>query len=224
MDNREDHTHEILNVYPPRTEEEPWWCPQYGNVDIPDTWAFLPAGDPYVTRQAKLLGPHWVAKKHARGFNRTLGIWVPEENIEAALKQAEQTKAEREARRAVGRVYRERREDGYTKRFAEAIYRFLEFAPKYDRLARRIAREAAEHSTVVGSERVGRTSRLSLEEKAELAARAYIRHKHTKYEDRLEELTLSGLWIEPDDYLHREAKAAAGEEADEFLQRHRRQR
>ena len=36
--NKQNHSNEILWVYPPRTESENWWCRQYGNIEIPEGW------------------------------------------------------------------------------------------------------------------------------------------------------------------------------------------
>ena len=221
MANKQDHSDEVLWVYPPRDESESWWCRQYGNIDIPEGWDPLPPGDALVTRQAKLMGPHWVAKKPAKGYTRTLGIWAPKENIAAAQKLTEETRARREAKRVISRAQRERQEAKYREQFAEAVYRYLAFAPKHEKLAQDIARDVAEHATQVGSERVGRTSKLSLEEKVMLAARAYIRHNYTKYEDRLLD---SEFPLERGDYLYREIKFEADEAVDKFLNRHRKRR
>jgi len=218
MPNKQDHFNEILWVYPPRTESENWWCRQYGNIEIPEGWESLPPGDAFVTRQVKLMGPHWVAKKPAKGYTRTLGIWAPKENIEAAKKLAEETRAQRQAKRIISRKQRERQEAKYRERFAEAVYEYLSFAPKYEKLARDIAEAVAERATEVGSERVGRTSKLSLEEEAMLAARAHIRHHYTPYDDQLLEF---GFDLEPGDFLYREVKSEAQEVVDEFLSRHR---
>ena len=167
------------------------------------------------------MGPHWVAKKPAKGYTRTLGMWAPKENIAAAQKLAEEIRAQREAKRVVYRAQPERREAKYREQFAEAVYRYPTFAPKHEKLAQDIARYVAEHTTQVGSERVGRTSKLSLKEKAMLAARAYIRHNYTKYEDRLLDFEFP---LERDDYLYREIKSEAEEAVDKFLDRHRKQR
>src|SRR3972149_10782939 len=98
MANKQEHSDEILWVYPPRTETEKWWCRQYGNIDIPEGWESLPPGDAFITRQVKLRGPYWVAVKAAKGYTRTLGIWAPKENIDIARKLAEETISQREAR------------------------------------------------------------------------------------------------------------------------------
>ena len=221
MTNKQDHSEEVLWVYPPRDESETWWCRQYGNIDIPQGWEPLPPGDAFVTRQVKLMGPHWVAKKPTKGYTRTLGIWAPKENIAAAQKLAEETMARREAKRGISQAQRERQEAKYREQFAEAVYRYLVFAPKHEKFAQDIARDVAEHATRVGSERVGRTSRLSLEEKAMLATRAYIRHNYTKYEDKLLD---SEFPPERGDYLYREIKSEADEAVDEFLDCHQNRR
>ena len=92
---------------------------------------------------------------------------------------------------------------------------WLDFAPQHARLADEIAAGVAEHAAVVGSGRVGRTRLLSLQERAALAARAYIRHRYTDYEEQLDRFGLL------DDDLHREIKAAAQWSVDEFLDAHR---
>jgi hypothetical protein len=218
MSNKQDHSDEILWVYPPRTESEEWWYRQYGSIEIPEGWESLPPGDAFVTRQVKLMGPHWIAKKPAKGYTKTLGIWAPKENIEAAQKLAEQTRTQRESKRLISRAQREKQEAKYRERFAEAVYEYLSFASKYKELARDITEAVAAHATEVGSERVGRTRKLPLKEKAMLAARAYIRHNYTPYEDQLLEF---GFDLEPGDFLYREVKSEAQEAVDEFLSHHR---
>ena len=111
------------------------------------------------------MGPHWLEVKAAKGYTRKLGIWAPEKNIEAAIKLAQETQAQREAKRIVSRAQREKQEAKYRKQFAEAVYVYLDFASRYEKLARKIAQGTAEQATVVGSERVGRTKKLTLEEK-----------------------------------------------------------
>ncbi len=86
-------------------------------------------------------------------------------------------------------------------------------------MAERIAADTAAHAAVVGSGRVGRTQLLTLAEKAELAARAHIRHRYTSYEDELDQIPFEA-WDEED--LYREIKGAAHDAVDMFIERHRR--
>jgi hypothetical protein len=82
-----------------------------------------------------------------------------------------------------------------------------------------IADGVAEHAAVVGSGRVGRTRTLSLEERAQLAARAFIRHRFTDYEDRLGDIDM--LFEAIDDVEYREVKHLAQARVDQFLADHR---
>lgn len=75
-------------------------------------------------------------------------------------------------------------------------------------------------------EEVGRTRTLTLEERAELAARACIRHRYTDYEERLrlarEEAFLDGEVFALDDRDYHLIKEDAHLQVDEFIERHRR--
>lgn len=214
-----DHADEVLRVYASRTLDNGWWCPSYGDLESPQGWEFVPRGDAFVTRQVKKLGPHWVVVRRGKGYTETLGLLAPPASIETARVLASETAARREAVRAASGERREKQEQVYRQQFAEAVLRILDFAPRYRALAQKIAEEAAQQATEVGSGRVGRTAKLTLEEKAELAARAYIRHHHTRYEERLMK---AGLF-EPDhgDPVYRDLRARAQEEVDEFLEQHR---
>jgi hypothetical protein len=220
MPGKKDHSDEVLWLYPPRADEENHWCKEYGSIRIPRGWVFLPAGDAFITRTAKAMGPYWLAVKAAKGYTRKLGIWVSEKNLEAANRLAQETLEHRAAKRIISRAQREKQEARYQQQFADAVYEYLDFAPGYEKLARKIALRTAERATAVGSERVGRTRKLTLAEKAALAARAYIRHNHTKYEDNLAN---PELILDPDSYSYDELRFEAAEEVDQFLARHRKQ-
>ncbi len=216
--NNPDHSDEILWVYPPRGDKENHWCKEYGSIKIPRGWMFLPAGEAFTTRTVKAMGPHWLEVKAAKGYTRKFGTWAPEKNIDTAIKLGQETQEQRETKRIASREQREKQEAKYRNQFAEAVYSYLDFAPRYSKLARKISQETAERATVVGSERVGRTKKLTLEDKAALAVRAYIRHNHTKYDDNL---ASPELVLDPNSYLYHEIRSEAEEEVDEFLDKHR---
>jgi hypothetical protein len=65
---------------------------------------------------------------------------------------------------------------------------------------------------------VGRTRLLSLDQKAELAARAHIRHRYTSYHHELDQIPFEA-WQEDD--VYREVKGAAHQAVDHFLDEHR---
>lgn len=212
-----DHSDEILRVWPSRTEDKAWWSPLYGDIDTPAGWDSQEPGNPFITRRVKLMGPYWVALRARKGHTETLGILAPAANIEAATRLAEETEAARSAARTRSQGQRIRRETAYRQLFADAVLRYLDFAPRYQALALKIAKAVADRATAVGSGRVGRTAKLTLEDKAELAARAYIRHRYTKYEDRARD----GLF-DLDREVHLVIRDGSQEEVDEFLEKHRR--
>lgn len=216
--NEVDLTRLHLDVYDTRNGP---WNPEHGKLEIPPDWDFLPSGDAFVTRTVKALGTYWVAwrpRGRNRSHRRRLGLWAPRVAIEQAQKKASATEAERARRRVQGARSRERQEVAYREELADAIRRFLEFPPQWAELADEIAEAASAQTAVVGSGRVGRTRTLSLDQRAALAARAYIRHHLTGYHDAL--LATEDSW--DDEYLYRQIKADAQHDVDKFLAKHRR--
>ena len=206
-----------LDVYQGR---DGWWNPEHGLIAPPANWEFLPRGQAFVTRAVKaadVFWPAWAPRSRTRQHRRLLGLWAPASTIESALRSAAQTAAAREARREASARSCARREARYESELAQAIVAYLRFAPEHHALAESIARSAAGRAAEVGSGRVGRTRVLSLDERAALAARAQIRHQHTDYHVRLDELTLVGA----DDDLYRAVKAEAGDAVDSFICAHR---
>lgn len=207
-----------LDVYDTRNGP---WNPEHGDLEIPEDWEFLPTGDAFLTRTVKAAGTYWLCwqpRSRHRAHRRLLGLWAPAEAIRAAEEQAKATAEKRAAARTVNARSRARREERYQDQLREAVLAFLDFAPEHTELAEQIATETAAHAAVVGSGRVGRTQLLTLEEKARLAARAHIRHRHTRYEDELGDVPFEA-WGE--DELYREIKGAAHEAVDDFLDEHR---
>jgi len=208
-----------LDVY--ATKNGPW-NPEHGGIEIPAGWDFLPSGDAFLTRTVKAAGTYWLSwqpRTQHRQHRRLLGLWAPSQAIAAALMRAEETAARRAAKRALGAQSRRRQEDRYRDELEAAVVHFLAFAPPYRELEQRIAKETAAHAAVVGSGRVGRTRNLTLDDRAALSARAYIRHRFTSYHDDLDSLSPEH-WDE--EYLYREIKGAANEAVDRFLLEHRR--
>ena len=59
---------------------------------------------------------------------------------------------------------------------------FLNFHPKYVDLAKQMAKVVTEHATPVGSGTVARTKRIPVEQRAEAAVIAWMRHQTTAYD------------------------------------------
>ena len=206
------------------------WNPDHGDVEVPIGWEFLSSGDSFVTRRVKAGGQYWVAwlpRTRNRPHRRLVGLWAPKATIDEARVAAEQSAAVRAKKRATSARGRAKEETRYRDEFAAAVLVFLDFVPTHAELAQEIARGVAEHATLVSSGRVGRTKQLPLEERATLAARAYIRHRYTAYENNLDVVTFeedldSGAPIGGiDDDLYRALKRDAATRVNEFLVRHR---
>jgi hypothetical protein len=204
-----------LDVYDSR---DVIWHPELGEVAMPEGWEFLPSGDVFVTRTVKAAGTYWTLwRPRSRGCDhrRKIGLLAPADAIAAARAAAEATVERRAAQRVTGAKQRERSEAAYRTEFVDAVVAWLCFAPEHRALADEIAVGAAEQAAVVGSGRVGRTRTLPLAERAGLAARAFIRHQYTDYEDQL--APVGSL----DDEIYRSIKRQAHQAVDEFLERHR---
>ncbi len=215
-----DPADQQLEVYDTKTC---LWHPELGDLTAPDGWEFLPSGDAFVTRRAKAAGRYWTLyqPKGRRAHRRLLGLLAPADAIDAARTAAAATAATRETKRAAGARQRAKAEVGYQAEFEQAILLWLDFAPEHAEIARDIAANAVERAAVVGSGRVGRTRTLSLEDRAALAARAYIRHRYTDYEDHLEGLDFVGIEDSFSGLDYRDIKRAAHRAVDEFLEQHR---
>jgi hypothetical protein len=132
----------------------------------------------------KQLGPSWaiIEKRGRKAFSK--GLWAPRENIEAAkiALEAERATPGYAKKRASASARREHEQASYVVSFEVEITRFLRFAPRFETLARTVARKVTEHATPVGSGTVARTKRIPIERRAESAVIAWMRHQTTAYD------------------------------------------
>src|SRR5213076_3122785 len=70
----------------------------------------------------------------------------------------------------------------YVEDFFGAVLSFLAFHPNHADLAGRLARAVTDHATPVGSGTVARTKRIPVEQRAEAAVIAWMRHQTTGYD------------------------------------------
>lgn len=151
---------------------------------VPSDWALLAPGDAALTRRVKAAGEHWVVqeKKGRRTFSR--GVWAPATTIErirselAAQRATEGFAKAKEARKR----RRDKAQADYVDDFTDRVLAFLDFPTKYRCLAEQLARSVADHSTPIGSGTVARTQRIPVEQRAEAALIAWLRHQTTAYE------------------------------------------
>ncbi len=184
-------------------------------LTAPDDWELLPPGDAALTRRVKEAGPCWVVteKRGRKVFSR--GVWAPAERIarlraELGVERADPAYAKR---LAAGRGRRARVQEEYAVDFEAAVSAFLAFAPRYKDLGRRVAAAIAAHATPVGSGTVARTQRIPIEERAEAATIAWLRHATTGY-DEMRIARVKGK--------RREVRRLLAQTSRELLQRYRR--
>jgi len=153
-------------------------------LTVPDGWGLLPPGDAALTRRVKAAGDHWLVaeKKGRKVFSR--GVWAPAATIERvrADLEAERSTESFAKRKQADANRRDKAQAEYVEDFTGAVVSFLAFHPSHADLAQRLARVVADHATPVGSGTVARTKRIPVEQRAEAAVIAWMRHQTTAYD------------------------------------------
>jgi hypothetical protein len=184
-------------------------------LTAPDGWALLPPGDAALTRRAKEAGDHWVVqeKKGRKVFSR--GVWAPAATIDRirAELEVERSSESYAKRKEADSRRRDKAQAEYVEDFLGAVVAFLAFHPNYAELADRLARAVTDHATPVGSGTVARTKRIPVEERAEAAVIAWMRHQTTGYE---------GMVIPRVKGKRREVRRMLARRSQELLARYRR--
>ena len=154
-------------------------------LKIPKGWELLPPGDAALSRRIKKDGPTWTIKepKGRKLFSR--GIWAPAHRIKALrdILVTEREDPSYQKKLDAGRARRGKAQELYVLEFTSAVQQFLNFAFQYDELEDRMAKLVAEHAVPVGSGTVARTQRIPIEQRAESAVIAWMRHQTTAYDD-----------------------------------------
>ena len=151
----------------------------------PADWELLPPGDAGLTRRVKDGGPYWLCQE-TRGrkvFSR--GLWAPGSRIAEVRERLAEEREEPAYQRRVAQAgaRREKEQDRYVEDFFGAVVSFLRFHPRYEALAASLARAVSAHATPVGSGTVARTKRIPIEQRAEAAVIAWMRHQVTDYDE-----------------------------------------
>lgn len=153
--------------------------------DVPHGWELLPPGDAALTRRVKAAGESWVVKeqKGRRTFSR--GVYADAATIARIRQELEEERSTESyaKRRAADTRRREKKQDHYVDEFRDAVLHFLRFDSRYDDLADRLATAVTQHATPVGSGTVARTQRIPVEQRAESAVIAWLRHQTTAYDN-----------------------------------------
>jgi len=184
-------------------------------LTVPAGWVLLPPGDAALTRRVKAAGDHWVVRerKGRKVFSR--GVWAPAATIERirAELEAERSTESFARRKEADAKRREKAHEVYVEDFTGAVVTFLAFDPVHADLAHRLAKVVADHATPVGSGTVARTKRIPVEQRAEAAVIAWMRHQTTAYDS---------MTIPRVKGKRREARRMLAQRSKELLARYRR--
>ena len=157
-----------------------------GNVlSIPKGWRLLPPGDAAATRRLKAAGPSWTVKAKRGRRTISIGVYGDAKTISEIEKQlvTERSKPAYAKKLAAGKKRRDKIQQQYVDDFSDAVFAFLNFHQSHHDLAGEIAMAVAAHATPVGSGTVARTARIPVEQRAESAVIAWMRHQTTAYDD-----------------------------------------
>ncbi len=184
-------------------------------LTVPENWELLPPGDAALSRRIKEDGPTWtvVALKGNKRFSR--GIWAPAHRISALRAQllVERANPAYQKKLDAGRERRAEAQVAYEGDFRTAVAQFLDFHATHREVADAIADRITAHAVPVGSGTVARTQRIPLEQRAEAATIAWLRHQTTAYDH----MTIARIRGE-----RREVRRMLAQRSRELLERYRR--
>lgn len=154
-------------------------------LNVPAGWELLPPGDAALTRRVKAAGDHWIVQEQRGRKTFSRGVWAPAATIaQVRAELAAERSTERFAKRkAADARRRDKSQSAYVEDFFGAVVTFLAFHPAHASLAVRLAKAVTDHATPVGSGTVARTRRIPVEQRAEAAVIAWMRHQTTGYDD-----------------------------------------
>jgi hypothetical protein len=154
-------------------------------LQVPADWALLPPGDATLTRRVKAAGPSWTVQEQRGRKTFSRGVWAPQATIESIQRALDAERAtDAYAKRRTREIQRrEAKQNEYVTSFQEAVLNFLAFDDTHAEIASRLATAVTRHATPVGSGTVARTARIPIEQRAESAVIAWMRHQTTGYDN-----------------------------------------
>lgn len=151
---------------------------------VPAGWKLVPPGDAALTRRVKAAGEHWVVQEKKGRKVFSLGVWAPEGTVSriAAELVVERSSEAFARKKEAGVQRRVKEQQEYVEDFTTAVMSYLAFHPSHSPLAEQLASAVSLHATPVGSGTVARTKRIPIEQRAEAAVIAWMRHQTTAYD------------------------------------------
>lgn len=204
----------MTNIFSPGTAPGTVQLPDGRLISVPDGWILLPPGDAALTRRVKAAGEHWIVqeKRGRKVFSR--GVWADEttvDRIRAELEIERSTESFARQKESAARR-REKVQSEYVDDFFTAVVTYLAFHPEHAELAHQFAHAVTKHATPVGSGTVARTKRIPIEDRAEAAVIAWMRHQTTGYD---------GMSIPRVKGKRREVRRMLAQRSKELLHRYR---
>jgi hypothetical protein len=183
-------------------------------LQIPAGWDLLPPGDAGMTRRVKSKGPTWTVKQKKGRRTFSLGVWAAADQIAAARAELESERSTDAyaKRKASDAARREKKQAQYVEDFHAAVVAFLNFSDAHAERAQQMAKSITEHAVPVGSGTVARTQRIPIEQRAEAATIAWMRHQTTDY-DQMKIPRVKGK--------RREVRRALAEQSRKLLDKYR---
>lgn len=154
-------------------------------VPLPDNWVLVKSGDAGLTRRLKNSGaPFWVLVHKRRNRIEKIGLFMDKECVEAVKAELDAERATPEYQKQLesSRRAREKKQKLYEADFYEAVLNYLNFAPCYHDIAEKMANLVCARAVPVGSGTVARTATIPIEQRAEAAVIAWMRHQTTSYD------------------------------------------
>lgn len=153
-------------------------------LEVPAQWELVEPGDAALTRRIKAAGDFWLVqeKKGRKTFSH--GVWTDPKlvvKIRADLEKERSTESYAK-KKAADAKRREVAQGEYVEDFQQAVSTFLKFHDRFRSLEEELSRRVTIHATPVGSGTVARTQRIPIEERAESAVIAWMRHQTTAYD------------------------------------------
>jgi len=154
-------------------------------LSVPQGWILLPPGDPGLTRRVKTAGDHWAVSEKVGRKVFSKGVWAPAQTVQRirAELEAERSTETYAKRKEANAQRREKTQAEYVEDFFGAVATFLNFHPRHHDLSHKLAQAVTNHATPVGSGTVARTKRIPVQERAEAAVIAWMRHQTTGYDN-----------------------------------------
>ena len=181
---------------------------------MPAGWVLLAPGDPGLTRRVKKAGPAWTMHERRGRKLFSLGLYAPAARIDAIRSELAGEREDPAYARKLARAQDKRmvEQTHYEADLGAAIFAFLAFAELHRPVAREVARAITLHAAPVGSGTVARTKRIPIEQRAEAATIAWLRHATTGY-DNMEIPRVKGM--------RREVRRMLAERSRSLLSRYR---